>query len=77
MEQIPVNVSAGEQDLVEHIRAGEVGAQHTEGDGQKQQGLKALADGEIQQHKGDGDHDEHLPVVANAKLSKAGLLGKV
>ena len=37
-----MDMSSGEQDLVEHVRTGKVGAQHTERDGQEQQRLKAF-----------------------------------
>ena len=76
-EEIPMDMSAGEEDLVEHLRAGEVGAQHTEGDGQQQQRLKALYDGQIQQHEGNADHDEALPVAVLTKHIEAGLLQEI
>ena len=72
-----MDVSSGEEDLVEHLRAGEVGAQHTEGNGQQQQRLKALYDGQIQQHEGNADHDEALPVAVLTKHIEAGLLQEI
>ena len=71
-EQVPVDVSAGEQDLVEHLRAGQVRHQHTECDGYQQQRLKLLDDTQKQQHNGNDQHNGTLPVVALEKLVKAG-----
>ena len=41
---------------------GQVGQQHTECDGDQQQGLKALADTHVQQDTGNDEHDHGLPV---------------
>ena len=72
-----MDMSSGEQDLVEHVRTGKVGAQHTERDGQEQQRLKALHDGQIQQDKGNGDHNEAFPVALLTKHIEAGLLHEI
>lgn len=76
-EEVPMDMSSGEQDLVEHVRTGKVGAQHTERDGQEQQRLKALHDGQIQQDKGNGDHDEAFPVAFLTEHIEAGLLHEI
>ncbi len=48
--------------LVEQAGDGQVGQQHTEGDGNQQQGLEALANAHVQQHTGDNQHKSGLPV---------------
>lgn len=73
-DEVPVDVTPGEEDLVEHIRAGEVGDEHTEGDGHQQQRLKLLYDAQIQQHAGDAKHDEAAPVAVLGKEVEAGVL---
>lgn len=73
-DEVPVDVAPGEEDLVEHIRAGEVGDEHTEGDGHQQQRLKLLYDAQIQQHAGDAQHDEAAPVAVLGKEVEAGVL---
>lgn len=73
-DEIPVDVASGEEDLVEHIRAGEIGDEHTEGDGHQQQRLKLLYDAQIQQHAGDAQHDEAAPVAVLGKEVEAGVL---
>ena len=72
-----MDVTAGKQDLMEHIRAGQVGTQHTEGNGQEQQWLKALHNGQIHEDKGNGDHDEAFPVTVLTKHIEAGLLQEI
>ena len=73
-DEIPVDVAPGEEDLVEHIRAGEIGDEHTEGDGHQQQRLKPLYDAQIQQHAGNAQHDEAAPVAVLRKEVEAGVL---
>ena len=73
-DEVPVDVTPGEEDLVEHIRAGEVGDEHTEGDGHQQQRLKLLYDAQVQQHAGDAQHDEAAPVAVLGKEVEAGVL---
>ena len=48
----------------------QVSQQHTEGDGDQQQGLKALADAQVQQDAGNEQHDDGLDVQSG----KAGTL---
>ena len=60
---------------------GQVGQQHTEGDGDQQQGLKALADTHVQQDTGNDEHDHGLPVQSGkagtpSNLAKRLLLQK-
>lgn len=62
------------EDLVEHIGTGEVGDEHTEGDGHQQQRLKLLYNAQIQQHAGDAQHDEAAPVAVLGKEVEAGVL---
>ena len=59
-----------------HLRAGQVGQQHAEGDGQQQQGLELLDDGQVEQHAGDENHHQRLP-VAREQLHKARLIQKI
>ncbi len=72
----PVGVSAGEEDLVVHARARQVRDEHTEGDGQQQQGLELLDDREVEQNEGDDHHDQDLP-VPRGDLIEAGLLNEI
>ena len=76
-EQIPVDVSAGEEDLVEHLRAGQVGHQHADGDRHQQQRFKLLDDTQKQQDDGHKEHHRAFPVVALKKLVKTGLCAKI
>ena len=73
-DEVPVDVAPGEEDLVEHIGTGEVGDEHTEGDGHQQQRLKLLYNAQIQQHAGDAQHDEAAPVAVLGKEVEAGVL---
>ena len=41
-----------------HVTTREVGDEHTEGDGDEQQGLEVLHDAEVQQHEGQQVHDK-------------------
>ena len=52
---------------MEHIGTGEVGDEHTEGDGHQQQRFKLLYDAQVQQHAGDAQHDEAAPVAVLGK----------
>ena len=54
--------------LVHEAAQRQVGQQHAKGNGQKQQRLKALDDGKVEQHEGDEDHHVLLPVA----IGKAG-----
>lgn len=73
-DEVPVDVAPGEEDLVEHIGTGEVGDEHTEGDGHQQQRFKLLYDAQVQQHAGDAQHDEAAPVAVLGKEVEAGVL---
>ena len=70
-EQLPVDVPSGEQDLVEHIRSGQVRHQHTDGDRHQQQRLELLHNAQKQQQHGDDQHNGALPVIALKQLVKA------
>ena len=63
-EDLPVDVAAGEEDLMVHLRAGQVGDEHTEGNGDQQQGFELLHDGQVHEGEGDHHHDKDLPVPA-------------
>ena len=76
-DEIPVDVTAGEEDLVEHAGAGQVGHQHTEGDGAHQQRLKLLADTQVQQEAGDAEHDRVLPAAVLQEQNEAGIVDKI
>ena len=56
--------------LVKQAGDGQVGQQHTKGDGNQQQGLEALADAHVQQKAGDQQHDNGAPIQSG----KAGTL---
>ena len=59
---------------VEDAVQGQVGHQHTKADGQQQQRLELLDDGQIQQHAGHGEHDGVLPAALGEEdLCPAGL----
>ena len=63
---------------VEQIGAGEVGEQHTECDGQKQQRLILFHDGQIEQEAGDDQHHQSLPPAGGGEhLGKAGVARKL
>ena len=55
---------------VEQARCRDVAEQHTEGDGQEQQGLVLLLDGQIEQQAGDADHHGILPAIFCEELHK-------
>ena len=76
-KEIPVDMSAGEEDLVVHSCTGQVGHQHTDGDRHQQQGLKLLDDAEEQQHAGDEDHHRAFPVISYEKLEKSRLFAEI
>ncbi len=76
-EEVPVDVSAGEEDLVEHPCAGQVGDEHAEGDGHQQQRLELLHDAQEQQAAGDEDHHGALPVVTGEELHEARAVHKI
>ena len=75
-EQLPVDmIRLVDEDIhMEDAVEGQVGHQHTEADGQQQQRLKLLDDGQIQQHAGDAQHDEAAPVAVLGKEVEAGVL---
>ena len=77
VQDLPVDVAAGVDNLMVHIRAGKVGAQHTEGDRQKEQRLKLLDDRKVEQEEGNCDHNQHFPVAALRKLIETGLLREI
>ena len=62
-----MDVAAFKQLGVVHLRAGQVGNQHTEGDGQQQQRFILLVDGQIEEEAGHQDHD---PLAAGDDLGK-------
>ena len=63
---------------VEQVGAREVGEQHAERDGQKQQRLILLDYGQIEQHAGDDQHNQRLPSPFSCEhLCKAGLFAKI
>jgi hypothetical protein len=61
-EEAPVDMAACEEFLMEDFAAQQVGQQHTESDGQQEQGLELLDDGQVQQHTGNADHDQRLGI---------------
>ena len=72
-----MDVTAGKQDLVEHVGAGQVGHQHTKGNGDKQQGLEFLHDTQKQQEAGDDDHHQALPVLSLKNQGETGAVDKI
>ena len=74
-KQLPLHMPVGEEHLVVHPGAGQVGQQHAKGDRQQQQGLKLLDDGQVQQHAGHHQHHQAQGVLLHNV--KAGLLQKV
>ena len=61
------------QFAAEHTCAWQIRQNHTKCDGQKQQRLKALLDGQIQKIATYGNHDEILPTFANEEVDEAHL----
>ena len=76
-DEIPVDVTAGEEDLVEHAGAGQVGHQHAEGDGAHQQGLKLFADAQVQQEAGNDQHHQAFPAAVLEEQDEAGVVDKI
>ena len=58
-------------------RAGDIGEQHAEGDAHQQQRLELLADAQVEQHAGQGDHDQVFPAARREEPGKAGLGGQL
>ena len=58
-------------------RAGDVGEQHAESDAHQQQGLELLADAQVEQHAGQGNHDQVFPAARREEPGKAGLGGQL
>ena len=58
-------------------RAGDVGEQDAEGDAHQQQRLELLADAQVQQQAGHGDHDQVFPAAVGKEPGKAGLGGQL
>ena len=75
-EDLPVDVSAGKENLMIHLRAGQVGDEHTEGNRQQQQGLELLHNRQVQQDEGDDHHNQDLPVPCG-NLIEAGRLNEI
>ena len=75
-EDLPVDVSAGKENLMIHLRAGQVGDEHTEGNRQQQQGLELLHNRQVQQDEGDDHHNQDLP-VPRGNLIEAGRLNEI
>ena len=76
-DQVPVDVAACKEDLVEHVGPGQVGHQHAKGDGHHQQGLELLFDAQVQQKAGDGQHDQVLPPAVLEQQGKACVIEKI
>ena len=55
-------------------RAGDIGQQSAEGDAHQQQRLELLADAQVQQYAGHGDHDQVFPAAVHEEPGKAGLV---
>ena len=75
-QQGPVDVvGLVDEDVhVENAVQRQVGHQHAKADGQKQQRLKLLGNGQVQQHAGHGDHDGILPAALDKEdLCPAGV----
>ncbi len=67
----PVDDAVRKELGVVHTRAGQIGQQHTKGNGQKQQGLKLLDNGKIQQHAGDDKHHQIQGLVGHNGKTRA------
>ena len=46
---------------MEDVRAGQIGQQHPDGNGQEQKRFKAASDGKVDQHSDNQEHDQRLP----------------
>ena len=62
---------------MEQLRAGQVGQQHTEGDGEEQQRLVFLLDGQVEQEATEEDHHKVLPTFTNEEGHDAHLAEEV
>ena len=53
-----------------HIGAGQVGQQHTKGDGQQQHGFVFLHDGQVHQQAGNGDHYQAQRIFSQLRKTR-------
>ena len=67
LEHFPVNVSAFKKLFVEDICAGKICKEHTDGDGEKKQGLKFLMYSKPAKEAGYGYHNKVFPTLLNGK----------
>ena len=72
-EASPVDMSAGEQFGMEHIRSRQVGQQHTESDREEQQRFELVFDGEVQEQESDENHRYITPSCT----CESGLIEKI
>ena len=72
-EASPVDMSAGEQFGMEHIRSRQVGQQHTESDREEQQRFELVFDGEVQEQESDENH-RYIPP---GRPCESGLIEKI
>ena len=70
-------MSPRKEDLVVHLRPGQVGQQHAESDGHQQQRFKLLHDAQVQQYTGNQDHNQAFPVPTLGELVKARTVDKI
>ena len=60
-DEAEVNVVGDEVVQMEQVRAGEIGQHHTDGDGEQEQRLEFLDDGQVHEDTHDDVHDQKLP----------------
>jgi len=75
-EDVPMDVPSGEELSVIEIGSGEIRQQHAERDGQQQQRLELMFDGQIEQEESHADHDQASPPHVGEKAGDTGRLDK-
>ena len=60
-DEAEVDVVGDEVVQVEQVRAGEISQHHTDGDGEQEQGLELLDDGQVDEDAYDDVHNQELP----------------
>ena len=60
-DEAEIDVVGDEVVQMEQVRAGEIGQHHTDGDGEQEQRLEFLDDGQVDEDTHDDVHDQELP----------------
>ena len=76
-EDVPMHMSALEERRVVEVRIGQVREQHTERDGQQQQRLELMLDGQIEQQERHADHRHIAPPHRGEETGDARRTGEI